>query len=93
MSPSGGSITTVEPCITWSPVKSMPVAAELVAHVVGRVAGRVQRRSVTSPRASASPCAGCRTGANVRVLARRRGGRQADHLGPVAAASRAASGE
>ena len=41
MSPSGGLITTVLSCITWSPVKSVFLLLEPVAQVVGGVAGRV----------------------------------------------------
>ena len=43
MSPSGGLITTVEPCITWSPVNSIFVCFEQVAQMVRRVARRVDR--------------------------------------------------
>ena len=38
MSPSGGLMTTVEPCMMWSPVKSMRSSFEQVAEVVRGVA-------------------------------------------------------
>ena len=42
MSPSGGLMTTVESCITWSPVNSV-FLLEQVAQVVGSVPRRVDR--------------------------------------------------
>ena len=43
MSPSGGEMTTVDPCITWSPENRSALVDEQVAEVVRSVPGRVHR--------------------------------------------------
>ena len=90
MSPSGGLITTVEPCITWSPVNSIRLF-EQVAHMVRGVARRVDRAQRASPQLDALAVlhhevrlegASCPAGAG-----------RPSTMAPVAALSRAAAGE
>ena len=55
MSPSGGLITTVEPCITWSPVKSSLLFLEQVAEMVRAWPGVWIARSVVPGQLMRSP--------------------------------------
>ena len=65
-SPSGGRMTTVEPCMTWSPVSSRAALLDEPAQVVRGVAGRVE-----GPQRQVRPCAAA-PGAGQRSTPRRR---------------------
>ena len=78
MSPSGGLITTVEPCMTWSPVKSIFVSSSRKHRWFDACPGVWMARSVTPPSYRRSPCSSTRSGAKRRILSGRR--RPPEHL-------------